>query len=105
MAQMDHRLELDTLLRNILGSEHVYFQPPRSVRMQYPAIVYTRGRINNSSADNVIYKQDNLYTITAIYDDPDSDIPDRLSLVPRIRSERTYVADNLYHSIFELFWH
>lgn len=105
MAQMDHRLELDTLLRNILGSEHVYFQPPENVRMQYPALVYDRARIDNTSADNVIYKQDNMYSIMAIYDDPDSDLPDKLSVIPRIRYDRTYKADNLYHTTFSLFWH
>lgn len=105
MATLDHRLELDTLLRNILGSSNVYFQPPETIKMKYPAIVYARSRIDNTSANNSIYKQDRLYSITAIYSDPDSDLPDKLSLIPRIKYDRDYVADNLNHTTFSLFWH
>lgn len=35
------RIDLQYLLENILGSRHVYFQPPETVKMNYPAIVYS----------------------------------------------------------------
>ena len=60
------RLALHELLCELLGSRNVYFQPPESVKMKYPAIVYSRNRIENTSADNVVYKQDVSYTITVI---------------------------------------
>ena len=100
---MNDRLELHEILCQILGSRNVYFQPPESVSMKYPAIRYSRNRIENTSADNIIYKQDVSYTITVIDRDPDSEIVERLSKVPRIVYDRSYVADNLNHDVFTLY--
>ena len=100
---MNDRLELHELLCQILGSRNVYFQPPESVSMKYPAIRYSRNRIESTSADNIIYKQDVSYTITVIDRDPDSEIVERLSKVPRIVYDRSYVADNLNHDVFTLY--
>lgn len=97
------RLELHELLCELLGSRNVYFQPPESVKIKYPAIVYSRNRIENTSADNVIYKQDVSYAITVIDRDPDSEITERISTIPRIMYDRSYVADNLNHDTFRLF--
>ena len=41
------REELHELLVSVLGSRNVYFQPPESIRMQYPAIVYARNNMQN----------------------------------------------------------
>lgn len=38
---MGTRLELQNKLEELLGSRHVYFQPPESVKMEYPAIKYS----------------------------------------------------------------
>ncbi len=100
---MNDRLELHELLCQILGSREVYFQPPESVKMKYPAIVYSRNRIENVSADNVIYKQDVSYSIMVIDRDPDSEIVEKVSRIPHILYDRSYVADNLNHDVFILF--
>ena len=42
---MKTRYELHEFLCEILGSRNVYFQPPESVKMKYPAIVYERTEI------------------------------------------------------------
>lgn len=97
------RLALHELLCELLGSRNVYFQPPESVKMKYPAIVYSRNRIENTSADNVVYKQDVSYTITVIDRDPDSEIVEQVSTIPHIMFDRSYVADNLNHDTFRLF--
>lgn len=98
----DKRLELHEKLCGILGSNNVYFQPPESIRMRYPAIRYERD-INNVHADNSVYKQDYRYTITFIHRDPDNDIIEKLSMMPTCRVDRAYVADNLYHNVFTIF--
>lgn len=104
MAKMlNDRLELHELLCEILGSRNVYFQPPESVKMKYPAIRYARNRIENVSADNVTYRQNVSYTITVIDRDPDSDIVERISAIPHISYDRSYAADNLNHDVFTLF--
>lgn len=96
------RLTLQELLEGILGSRHVYFQPPASVRMAYPAIVYARSKINNRYADNLIYGQATEYQITVIDEDPDSEIVKRVSQLPGCKWNRDFKADNLNHDVFTL---
>ena len=101
---MTSRLELQTMLENILGSRNVYYQPPASIKMQYPAIVYSRSRIDNNHADNAAYIQNLSYEITVIDENPDSEIVMRLSLVPRCRHDRHFKSDNLNHDVFTLYF-
>lgn len=100
---MNDRLALHELLCEKLGSRNVYFQPPESVKMKYPAIRYSRNRIENTSADNIVYRQSVSYTITVIDKDPDSEIVERVSTIPHIMYDRSYIADNLNHDVFRLF--
>ena len=101
---MGSRLDLHNLLVEKLGSKNVYFQPPASLRMSYPAIVYYRSKIENDYADNVIYRQTYSYSITVIDANPDSEIVSKVSLIPRIRHDRTYASDNLNHDVFTLIY-
>ena len=101
---MDRRLKLHELLCGILGSRNVYFQPPSNVKMQYDAIVYSRSNIENRHANNNVYKQNDVYELTAIYEDPDSDIVRKISLLPRCRFDRQYVSENLNHAVFTLYY-
>lgn len=101
---MDRRLELHEMLCNTLGSRHVYFQPPSNVQMVYPAIRYSRNRIENTSADNQTYIQNTSYKITVIDYDPDGEIAEKVSQIPGIVYDRSYVADNLNHDSFILFY-
>ena len=54
---MSNRTDLQAMLEQILGSRNVYYQPPASVQMNYPAIVYSRKNIENSHADDAVYIQ------------------------------------------------
>lgn len=101
---MDRRLELHEVLCEALGSRNVYFQPPASVVMSYPAIRYTLYDIDNVYADNNVYLQNTAYQITVIDRDPDSEIVERVSKIPCIRFNRYYTADNLNHTIFILYY-
>ena len=100
---MTSRLELQAMLENILESHYVYFQPPASVRMNYPAIVYELGGIDNSHANNLVYMQDKSYTITLIDKDPDNKIVDKISHLPKCRFDRFFTSDNLNHYVFTLY--
>ena len=100
---MANRLNLHNTLVKILGSKNVYYDPPGSVQMNYPAIRYSRKKIENTFAGNSVYKQDNCYEITVIYDDPDSEIPTAISVLPMCSHDRHYKADNLYHDVFTLY--
>lgn len=98
------REELQSLLEKILGSRHVYFQPPESIRMSYPAVVYSLSNIRNSHADNHVYFQNNIYELTIIDYDPDSEIAKAVSKLSFCRFVRSYKADDLNHFVFELYY-
>ena len=99
---MASRLNLQKMLEEILGSKNVYFQPPSSKEMDYPCIIYERARINTDFADNKPYKLDNVYRLTYVDTDPDSDMPDILAKIPQCVFERPYTVNNLYHYAFRL---
>lgn len=99
---MGSRLDLQNLLEFILGSRNVYYQPPESIKIKYPAIVYRRNDIDNNFADDIVYMQNHTYQIIVIDANPDSEIVDRVSRLPMCRYDRHYTSDNLNHDIFIL---
>ena len=101
---MKTRLELQSLLESILGSRHVYFQPSNNVQMKYPAIVYSRNRIDNTEANNSVYLQNISYQVIVIDKNPDSEIVSKISKLPLCRYDRHYNADNLNHDVFTLYF-
>ena len=98
------RLELQALLRNILGDNYVYFQPPSTIKMKYPCIVYERSKIDGEYADNLVYKTNIQYTVTVIYTDPDSTLPIEVSRIPTAKHSGHFVSENLYHDVFTIFY-
>ena len=101
---MGSRLDLQTLLESVLGSRNVYYQPPASVRMNYPAIVYFRSDIENDFANDSAYIQSLAYEVIVIDEDPDSNIVMRVSQLPMCRYNRHYTSDNLNHDVFTLYF-
>lgn len=99
-----NRLELHELLVEVLGSRNVYYQPPASVQMKYPAIVYKRNVIRNTFADDKVYKQDHLYQLTVIDPNPDSEIVERVSRLPRCEQTNHFTSDNLNHDIYQIYY-
>jgi len=101
---MAQRLELQAVLTGILGTDQVYFQPPPTVQMSYPCIVYRRDYELIHHADDIPYKRRKRYLVTVIDQDPDSSIPDKLSELPLCVYDRFYTADNLNHDVYKLFF-
>ncbi len=101
---MKNRLELHEILVNILGSENVYFQPPESVKLTYPCIVYSLNDIDTKNADDKHYLTANNYTITFISKDPDSEVPYSILSLPMCGFDRSYTADNLNHCVFNIYY-
>lgn len=98
------RLELHEQLEKILGSENVYFQPPPTVKMDYPCIVYKRNNLNQIRADDGFYNGTMGYQVTIIDPNPDSEIPLRMIEIPLCRFDRHYTADNLNHDVFSVYY-
>lgn len=101
---MNRREELHEILCEALGSRNVYFQPPESIKMKYPAIVYSRDDIDNSFANDSVYMQSFAYSVTVIDSDPDSEIVAKVSRLPRCQYDRHYKADNLNHDMFTIYY-
>lgn len=72
--------------------------------MEYPAIRYSLNNMDNRSANNSVYMQTNSYEIIVIDKDPDSEIRDKVSKLPRVRFNRHYTSDNLNHYVFTLIY-
>lgn len=101
---MNSRLKLQTLLEELLGSRNVYYQPPATLRMKYPAIVYSRNDIETYHADDSVYLQKTGYTVTVLDKNPDSEYVGKISMLPMCSFDRHYVSDNLHHDVFTLYF-
>lgn len=101
---MAPRLELQTLLEELLGSRNVYFQPPANVSMSYPCIIYRRDDKAISHADNEPYKHKTRYQVTVVDREPDSDICAKVEAIPTCAFDRFYTADDLNHDVYNLYW-
>jgi len=82
----------------------VYFQPPPNNMMVYPCIVYQRDDVFASSANNSNYRYVQRYQVTYIDRKPDSLIPGKIGRLPLCAYDRFFVADNLNHDVFNLYY-
>lgn len=101
---MGQRLQLHSILSAIPGVKKAYFQPPETVKMDYPCIVYQRSDIETEFADDNPYISNVQYQVTVIDADPDSSIPGKISVMPKCTFDRGFTASNLNHTVFNLFY-
>ena len=101
---MDNRLDLQATLKDLLGSRNVYFQPPESVRMSYPAIVYSLDNIENRHANDSVYHMRDRYSVTYITQNPDDQAIRAIASMPLCRFDRHYKADNLNHYVYTIYF-
>lgn len=101
---MGTRIELQHILESFLGSDQVYYQPPETIRITYPAIIYERSGIATKKADDVTYKKDNRYMIIVIDKKPDNKVIDKILELPMASHDRHYISDNLNHDSITLYF-
>lgn len=101
---MATRLELQSKLEELLGSRNVYYQPPASVQMQYPAIRYSKSKIDSTNANNKKYINRTLYDVIVIDRVPDNPVIEKLLELPCSVHDRRYAADNLNHDVIKLYY-
>lgn len=82
----------------------VYFQPPATVKMTYPCIRYSLERLDGENADNATYFTSKAYNVIYISRNPDSQVPDKLRMLPMCRFIRSYTYDNLHHWVFTIYY-
>ena len=104
MSMKRTRLTLQTKLEDLLGSNHVYYQPPENLKMEYPAIRYSKNDIENTYASNIKYISRDVYDLVVIDKKPDNPVIKKLLELPYSEFDRHYVADGLNHDIIRIFY-
>ena len=92
------------VLKEILGSEEVYFQAPENTKMTYPAITFKLTDIDVVHASNKKYRRMDEYTITILDKNPISNIKDGVLELPYSSLTQRYNIDGLYHDIITLYY-
>lgn len=101
---MATRLQLQSKLESILGSRNVYYQPPATLQMKYPCIVYDLDSYDSIYADNDPYALLRRYQITYIDRNPDAPVIEELLKLRTARFDRVFVNDGLYHYILRIYY-
>ena len=106
---MSSREELHESLCGVLnitepgGDRHTYFQPPASLKIKYPAIIYKLSDIPINIANNKVYRKHRGYEVVLVDRKPDSEYVDKILEIPYCRFVRFYTADNLNHFVFNIY--
>ena len=101
---MADRLDLQALLEELLESRNVYYKPPEATKMQYPAIRYSKKKIDVVHANDSNYLMRDCYELIVISRSPDNPVIKRLLGLPYCSYDRQYVADNLYHDSLTIYY-
>ena len=101
---MASRLDLQSKLEELLDSRNVYYQPPESTTMSYPAIRYDKSRIESRYADGIKYSNFTRYEITVIDKRSDNDVIQKILELPRSSFDRHYTSNNLHHDVITLYF-
>ena len=101
---MKTQSELQTKLEGLFESKNVYYQPPENLKMDYPAIRYSKYKIESEYADDMKYLNSNSYQIIVIDQIPDNPVINKILELPYSFFDRHYVSNNLNHYVFTLYW-
>lgn len=99
------RSQLSEILNKLIGTpKRVYFQPPATIKMAYPCIVYKLNDLDAEFADNSPYALTKKYVVMLVTKDPDPDLLLEIGQLPMCTMNRAYSVDNLYHYVFDLYF-
>lgn len=84
---------------------NVYFQPPSTIQMTYPCIVYAKSGKRRDYSNNKMYKVNQEYQIMLIEKNPDSKIADNMEIhFQYCTIDQYYTVDNLNHTTLSLYY-
>ena len=99
------RLEFHEQLCTMLGSRNVYFQPPATIKLHYPCIVYSAGEDPVRYADNNHYLKADCYEVQIIAKDPTFELFETFtSKWQYAREKPPFTADNLNHHNYTVYF-
>lgn len=98
----ERRLLFDEKLRDVTGLTNVYYDPPESIFMEYPAIVYKKTKMPVRYANNKKYIKHLAFEVKLICEDADSIYVDLLHEMEYSTFDRHFIADDLHHDVFTI---
>ncbi|MCF8018191.1 MAG: hypothetical protein K9L62_02210 [Vallitaleaceae bacterium] len=101
---MASQLELQTFLEDLIGSRNVYFQPPESKNINYPALIYNIDDRPTYFANDKPYMIRHRYKVIVIDRNPNSAIPDKVGSLQSCKFVTAYTKDNLHHTVYNLYF-
>lgn len=103
---MASRLSLHQKLLDILGTgKKAYFQPPESIKLTYPCIMYNLSNVDTKYANNKVYNTKRQYTLYYLDTNPDHTMVETLlNAFAMISYDRRYISNNIYHDVFTLYF-
>lgn len=101
---MSKRLELHNKLVELFGNNHVYYQPPENLKVEYPCIRYSKSDITSRHADNINYVNKTSYKIVIIDKHPDNVVIEKILELPLSSYDRHYISDNLNHDVIRIYY-
>lgn len=102
---MASRLKLQSELEELLGLRHVYYQSPESLKMEYPAIRYSKTDIVDTYANDKAYLRHKRYELVVIDYKPDNPVIEKiLDYFPHSTFDRHYVSNNLHHDVITIYY-
>lgn len=102
--EMSSRQKLQKEFETLLGSRNVYYQPPNNIVMQYDAIRYSSTTPKVIHANNMKYLKLKCYDGIVISKKPDPEVVEKIMDLPYTSFGSPYVADNLYHYPFTIYY-
>lgn len=100
---MTTRLELHNQLLKF--SDNVYYQPPSTIRMRFPCIVYNKSDVKRLYSNDGMYSRKQQYQITVISPDPDSLTAEELETHFEYCKITNYLnVDNLHNTHLTIYY-
>lgn len=101
---MVRRLDFHEILCEVLGNRNVYFQPPASIKLEYPCIIYSLDNINVKRANNNPYILTPRYQVIFITKNPDDERISKFLELDNSSFDRAYTKDNLKHYVYTIYY-
>lgn len=96
------RLTLHQELIDLLGSPDVYYNPPETIKMNFPCIVYSLDYYDQIHANNKKYIDWTTYKVIVVSKKPDHPAIRKLLDKEMTRFSTQYTRDGYYHDVIIL---
>ena len=102
---MKNRIDLHKEILNLVGvNVKVYYQPPSSVKITYPCVIYKLDSDKTKYANDIKYIKHKRYSLTIVTKDADSELPDLFDSLTYCKFDRMYMSENLYHYVYTIYY-